>query len=204
MKIFEQGTDYYRRAYFGWQDKHTALVGVKMGYMDSANDLVDIALNRDGETDIKTLDTYIFPIVFLYRNSIEVSIKAIYFRAYDELPPGGHNLIVLWDKLTENVLTRLDENILENLIKGFNKEYDISDDKNRTLKNIRGMFLEFDKLGDKNADVFRYLMNKEGVLYFTKSEYVDYDNLKMSMNYLYDILDMLYNAIDEYYEDYTS
>lgn len=59
-----------------------SLYGVRQGYLDSANDLVEIAIREGSRGNIAKLDMYIFPIFFLYRHSIEISIKNIYHRFY--------------------------------------------------------------------------------------------------------------------------
>lgn len=69
MKIFKDTGLMEQSAHFGWQSKDSALFGLREGYKNSADDLVEIAIS-DGN-DIKTLDTYIFPILFSYRHSIE-------------------------------------------------------------------------------------------------------------------------------------
>lgn len=49
-------------AHFGWQNKDSALYGLREGYKNSADDLVNIAISNGA--DIKTLDTYIFQYCF--------------------------------------------------------------------------------------------------------------------------------------------
>ncbi|MEW6698676.1 MAG: hypothetical protein ACOY35_00010 [Bacillota bacterium] len=66
-KIFIGGENEYSRAYYGWQDGDLALFGLKEGYKNSADDLINVALVKGAKGDIKTLDTYIFPILFCYR-----------------------------------------------------------------------------------------------------------------------------------------
>jgi len=61
----------------GWQDGGLALYGLKEGYKNSADNLVEIALTEGSKGDIKTLDTYISPILFCYRHSLEISLKQI-------------------------------------------------------------------------------------------------------------------------------
>jgi|GEM_PF-6375160 len=80
-KVFVETMIQTRMAYFGWQDKSTALWGLKEGYKNSADSLVDIALQKG---DNETLDTYIFPVLFLYRHSLEISLKIIYHRLTEE------------------------------------------------------------------------------------------------------------------------
>ena len=104
MKIFEDTGKMQQSAYFGWQDKNDALLGLREGYKNSADDLVDIALENGNSN--KTLDTYIFPILFSYRHSIELSIKHIYMRAKGSLPKGGHDLLILWNKVKKGKKSR--------------------------------------------------------------------------------------------------
>lgn len=198
MKVFIEGKDPQRRAYFGWQDQDTALIGVKMGYKNSADDLVDIALREGEKSNIRTLDTYIFPIVFLYRNSIETSLKSIYFRFCGEILKGVHDLVVLWDNLNKDVLLEFEKDTFIEQVKSYKKEYRQYKIEGKDKQNIRRLLTEFNNLKDTNADVFRYLIDKKGELYFTESKFVDYDNLKETMEYIYEFLDFLYFITDDY------
>lgn len=63
-KIFIEGENPNSRAYYGWQDGGLALFGLKEGYKNSADNLVEIALDEGSEGDIKTLDIY-FPDTIL-------------------------------------------------------------------------------------------------------------------------------------------
>ena len=67
--------------------------------------LVKIAVNSGG--NLKILDTYIFPILFLYRHCIEISLKHIYMRAWGKIPRGGHNLLTLWDVIKEEIIDKI-------------------------------------------------------------------------------------------------
>ena len=122
-KIFLEGEDPNARAYYGWQDGGLALFGLKEGYKNSADNLVDIALNEGSKGDIKTLDTYIFPIIFCYRHSLEISLKQIYFRFYCDLPNGKHDLIMLFDNIKEKVIDVFNSsNFIEN-VKEYKKKF---------------------------------------------------------------------------------
>lgn len=68
-KIFVVTDNMGHAAYFGWQDKGQALYGLREGYKNSADDLVSLVINSN--CDSKMLDTYIFPIMFLYRHSLK-------------------------------------------------------------------------------------------------------------------------------------
>ena len=84
MKVFKDTGPMEQPAHFGWQDKDTALYGLREGYKNSADDLVDIAVSNGN--NIKTLDTYIFPVLFSYRHALELSLKHIYLRARGRMP----------------------------------------------------------------------------------------------------------------------
>lgn len=51
------------------QNKDEALYGLREGYKNSADELVEIALKSKGNP--KILDTFIFPIMFSYRHCLE-------------------------------------------------------------------------------------------------------------------------------------
>ncbi len=178
-KVFIEGKNFLERAYIGWQNDDLSLYGVKEGYKNSADDLVDIALMQGRKNNINILDTYIFPIMHSYRHSIEVSLKLIYYRAYNEIPKGGHDLLVIWDNyIIKRLLNDISISINQNEI----------DEIRMIIKELQGQ--------DSKADVWRYLINKQGSLYFTEWEYIDYANLKETINYLYSFLDGLYYAVD--------
>jgi len=182
-KIFIEGNDYYEFARFGWQNKDRALLGLREGYFNAANDLVDIVLKEGKKKNIKTLDTYIFPIVFLYRHSLEITLKQIYLRWYGKIPDNknNHDLIVIWDKIHKEIII---------------KELGIKD--NEISEQIRKFLIEINKY-DNKSDYFRYLMDKDGKLYFNKKQnHIDYPNLKENMQKLYDDLDGLYSEIDDF------
>lgn len=181
----------------GWQSEDSSLYGVKEGYLNSANDLVDIALREGRKGDIATLDTYLFPIFFLYRHSIEVSIKSIYYRFYGEMPKGGHNLLILWDEIFKKVIRYLDDpKFIEN-VKKYKQRFIIFSFNGINFSELRSMIKEINKI-DEQSDAFRYLIDKNGDLYFEKYKFIDYPNLKESMNYLYEVLDFIHTVVDEY------
>lgn len=184
-KVFIEGKNPMARAYIGWQIEDLSLYGVKEGYKKSADDLVDIALKKGKENRSDILDMYIFPIMHSYRHSIEVSLKLIYRRVYGEFPSGGHDLIVIWD-----------ESIVKKVVKDLNLNLDSNDSKEirRLIKELEGQ--------DFKADVWRYLMNKDGSIYFTEWQFIDYLNIKETMNYLYNFLDGMYYEVDDILSSY--
>ena len=55
MKVFKNSGCMEQSAHFGWQNKDEALLGLREGYKESADKLVEIAL--ENANNIKILDT---------------------------------------------------------------------------------------------------------------------------------------------------
>lgn len=210
MKIFIDSGNMEQSAYFGWQSEGLALYGLREGYKNSADDLVGIAL-KDGTP--KILDTYIFPILFSYRHSLEISLKHIYYRCRGSLPKGGHNLLTLWDEVNREVIDGFINNAsaIEE-VKSYKENFIPYSLEGISLSKIRLLLKEFqeanqkeaertnpsEKQTDQNADVWRYLINTDNDLYFTHWHYIDYLALKESISFLYEVLDFIYHITDEY------
>lgn len=210
MKIFKDTGLIEQSAHFGWQNKDEALYGLREGYKNSADELVEIALECKGNP--KILDTFIFPIMFSYRHCLELFLKHIYQRAWGKLPAGGHNLLVLWDQVEKEIIDKMicseefikqvqqyKENFIRYSLEGIN------------LNQIRGMLKEIQEANqqkqeinpaikqvDQNAEVWRYLIATDDNLFFTCGHSVDYLVLKDSMNQIYETLDFIYHIVDEY------
>ena len=105
MRVFKDTGLMEQSAHFGWQNKDQALYGVREGYKNSADELVKIALENGNNP--KILDTFIFPILFSYRHSLEISLKHIYMRARGKMPKGGHNLLNLWDNVKKEIIDEM-------------------------------------------------------------------------------------------------
>ena len=210
MRIFEETGIMSQSAHFGWQNKDQALYGLREGYKNSADELVEIVLNNGN--DIKKLDTYIFPIIFSYRHSIEISLKHIYLRAYGQLPLGGHNLLVLWDTINKEIIEKfINSNDFVEQVKKHKKRFVKYSLDGISVNKIRLLIKELQEANqraeevkttakqiDQNAEVWRYLISTDGELFFRYSHSIDYVSIKESINYLYEVLDFLYHIIDEY------
>ena len=197
-------------AHFGWQDKDQALYGLREGYKNSADELVKIAVNSGG--NLKILDTYIFPILFLYRHCIEILLKHIYTRAWGKIPRGGHNLLTLWDVIKEEIIDKIicSEDFVEQvkLYKENFIKYNLKDiDCNRIRLMIKELQesnqkdAEIDpnkKQVDQNAEVWRYLISTDENLFFFRGHSIDYLVLKKGIDYIYEVLDYIYYIVDEY------
>lgn len=210
MKVFVDTDLMNQSAHFGWQDKDEALYGLREGYKNSADELVEIAVNSGN--NLKILDTYIFPILFSYRHCLEISLKHIYMRAWGKIPAGGHNLLTLWDIIKVEIIDKMinSEEFIEQ-VKEY-KEHFIQYDLNGVECNkIRSMLKELQEANqrdteiepakkqvDQNAEVWRYLMSADENLFFTKGHSIDYLILKDGIGYIYEALDYIYHIVDEY------
>lgn len=196
-KIFIKGKNPLTSAHFGWQNQVSALWGIKEGYKNAADVLVDTALERGISGDRKTLDTYIFPAIFLYRHSLEISLKLIYQRFYGKLPPGGHKLASLWDKVYNDVIRDINNEDFLNQVKQYKQNFIKYPTEDIDFDELKSHFEELQNI-DKESDVWRYLIKKDGNLYFTNGESIDYLNLKNVMGKIFDILSFFYHIISEY------
>lgn len=210
MKIFKNTEMMNQSAHFGWQTKDEALYGLREGYKKSADELVNIVL-ENGE-DIKMLDTFIFPILFSYRHSIEISLKHIYQRARGKMPEGGHNLLTLWDKVKNDVIDEIicSEEFIS-LLKTYKQDFILYNLNGINLNEIRTMIKELQEANqqgkevkpeikqvDQNAEVWRYLISTDDELFFTCAHSIDYTVLKEGIDHIYTILEYIYDIVDEY------
>ncbi len=210
MKVFEETGIMSQSAHFSWQNKDQALYGLLEGHKNSADELVEIVLNS-GE-NIKKLDAYIFPIIFSYRHSIEISLKHIYLRVYGQLPSGGHNLLTLWDTINKEIVEKLiSSNDFIEQVKQYKKHFFEYSLNGISLDKIRLLIKELQEANqrveevkttrkqiDQNAEVWRYLISTDGELFFKCSHSIDYVSLKESIDYLYEVLGFIYFIVDEY------
>ncbi|MDD2487492.1 MAG: hypothetical protein PHS92_03915 [Candidatus Gracilibacteria bacterium] len=170
-KIFKANGNPSTSGHFGWQgdDKMLLFYGLKEGYKNSADKLVDIALEDGGAI---TLDTFVFPIAFLYRHYIEIEIKRLYYYVFGKFPKQSHNLQELFNILKIDILDK-SETIL-NLIK-HNPEI---------ISEIKSIISEFHEM-DEKGDVFKYLTDKNYKPYFEEFEYINYPQIKESIDKIY-------------------
>lgn len=185
-------------AYLGWKNEEESLYGIRDGYKDAADDLVDIALQKgNGGNNIKVLDTYIYPICFLYRHSIEISLKLIYWRCYHKLPDHVHDLMTLFKSVKNEVIRLLKDDDFINQIKSYKKDFHKYDIDSIQIEDLSKSIESINK-DDPISDRYRYLMNTKNILYNTQSSFIDYSKLKDFYTDIYEKLDFVYFVTDEY------
>jgi hypothetical protein len=165
--LFVQGGDYFEFAHFGWGDIWQQFCGYCMGYKESADRLVDGALES---RDISRLDTVVFPALFLYRQFIELSLKLaiLEFSQGDHskkiatLKQHNHNLEALWKEFVKVLPKARNENELT------------------TIQVVEKYICEFSAL-DKSSFSFRYPVTKELTLNFGEEQRINLRHVKERM-----------------------
>ena len=201
--LFTNDPEWNKSATIGWQTREKALWGVKDGYKNAANDLVKIALKKGRQNDIHTLDTYIFPVMFLYRQSLEVSLKLILLQCFGKKPilKNGHSLSELWKLVNEDVIIGIIENKkFHEVVKTYKKKFYKLSTEGIDFSYIEKLLLDIME-NDKNSDVWRYLINRKGDLYFNGQKYINYCDIKTRFNKVYDYFDYIYDCCCEYLSD---
>jgi nitrate reductase assembly molybdenum cofactor insertion protein NarJ len=171
-KLFEtESSRYYEFSHVGWGDMETQFTGYIMGYKDAADHLVDTAL---ASKSILILDTYIYPIIFLYRQFLELSIKSIYLK-YSE------------DTIEKKIGTIND--VSHNLHKAWNKILPILQEASETLEEkemveaVQDYVMQFHQF-DQSSFTFRYPMDLQLNKNLNKEQRIDIKNLKLRMDEL--------------------
>lgn len=182
-KLFIQEGDYYEFSHFGWGTEQVQFYGYIAGYKDSADLLIENAIKSK---DISVLDTAVFPILFLYRQFIELSLK--------------QSIIALSGENKENMSKKI-RNINHDLNKAWKEYYDImsnsmSENELKTLKIVEKYIQEFHEI-DKGSFNFRYPITKEMELVFGSEKRVNLLHLKNIINeisnYFSGSLDYMYD-----------
>lgn len=181
--LFKHGENLNQFGYIGWGNTGTQFFGYYSGYKDAADVLVDKVLS---EGDSFSLDRLIYPIVFLYRQSLELLLKHIFIEYADmsrddtirTIKSVSHNLISIWNKVKP---------LLEKVLRD-----DPAKDKISWLNSV---IIEFDE-HDRNSFNFRYPITRNGDRIHSEHQYIDYPNLKDEMNNVYDFLETIQSMLD--------
>jgi len=182
-KIFLPGGNIKEYSYFGWGKTTTQFYGYIMGYKDAADILIEDATHSDSNMK---LDTLIFPVLFLYRHSIELYLKRIYLELFEEnlnekktfLKKRGHNLMAVWEKV-RIIIERYS-------MEEEKKDIPIAEEYIKQINQI-----------DENSFNFRYPVTKELERIHSESKIINLPNLKERMSEIYNFLDAVYNVIGE-------
>ncbi|MBJ6726804.1 hypothetical protein [Geomesophilobacter sediminis] len=167
-KLFVQGGDYFEFAHFGWGDMWQQFYGYCAGYKRAADCLVDDAICS---CDTSRLDTVIFPVLFLYRQFIELSLKQLILEFGDgscdekveRLKQLNHDLDASWREFVRLLPKSIEAH------------------EQKTVKVVEKYIREFAGV-DKSSYSFRYPVAKNLTLIFGKEQRLNLRHLKERMS----------------------
>lgn len=176
--VFCADDDWKANACLGWMQDGMDLYA--RGYKDAGDRIVEfVLLNATGQ------DTLIYPVVFLYRQYIELRLKEIIREGLILLDEGNdfpkhHKIWDLWCVVKKIA------------IKAFEKEDSQSD-----LQYAEHVIKEFSKI-DPDSFSFRYPINKQGEKTIEGIKYINIRRLAMHVEELYKDLEGISTAISVY------
>ena len=187
-KLFEGRAKDRSNADIGWM--HSKSPFYCDGYKNAARELSSNFENRRTEEK----DSLVFPIVFLYRQYIELSLKDLIRELDLKLKNNRndkvlekHNLLPLWHeaiKLYEQLVTA---NALGLIF------------TDKTTSKELSIISQFDKL-DKGSFSFRYATDKNGTENLEKINYISVNNFKENIEL---VVKYIENMIETIYHSYT-
>ncbi|MFB3302089.1 hypothetical protein [Pseudomonas sp. AMR01] len=174
--LFIRGDDWHNNAMLGWT--HFPLDLYAAGYKDAADGLLFALAERK-----VSLDSVIYPLVFLYRQGIELELKLMVplARRLAEKPEKldhSHGLMPLWGELRE-LLEKLDPR---------------KDDKE--LPAMESFIQQLDKI-DPASYAFRYPTTKKGAASLPDLQYVNVRHLSEIMNSVFKMLSGIHSLLGE-------
>ncbi len=182
-KLFKETGSYYEHAHFAWGNWETQFVGYTDGYKDSADELIEQAISSG---EIQKLDTFVFPICFLYRQYLELEMKGLYLKYSEDssdekgktIKAVNHSLLKIWNKIKEILTENADET------------------EKQSIDIVEEYITEFHHY-DQSSFSFRYPIDKELKLQFGSEMRLDLSNLKDRMNELQNFFDGSEGALSE-------
>ena len=177
-KLFAEGEDWWMNACLNWyHDPSELYIG---GYKEAADALIKCVANREGSAD-----SLIFPIVFLYRQYIELRLKSL-------LEDGRRLLDREHESKNEHRLSALWPEVLSMLMEIW------PDGNNKDLRIIDGLIKKFEQV-DPRSTAFRYPKNHSGSKSVNlESPRVNLRNLSEVIGAMAIILDGAASGISEY------
>lgn len=149
------------------------------GYKNSADVLVEYVSSQG-----RKQDTFVYPIVFLYRQYIELALKDL-IRQCQSLQdtlnptPQGHNIDLLWRECRK-LLTIISSGEAEN-----------------KLDQVGRLISEFSSV-DSTSTAFRYPETKDGKPSLPDLDRIDLYNLGVTVGKIHNLLDAAGSQIREY------
>lgn len=167
-KLFIEGGNYHEFSHFGWGNTPQEFAGYIHGYKEAADTLLSQAISSN---DISKLDTWVFPVLFLYRQYVELQMKDMVLNYGNMdlkvqksfLKKSSHNLMKIWNELKP---------MLENIA---------CDNKEKNDVEIVESYIQQLHDRDPNSMVFRYPIRKDLQKALDKEYRINLKNLSERM-----------------------
>lgn len=174
-RLVRETDECYHFAHFAQGNIETQFYGYMQGYKETADTLITHAVNSK---NIRILDTFVFPICFLYRQYVELAMKNIFlqYSGVDKeakikvIKKVSHNLIEIW-KIIKPILIQ-----------------ETTEEEKKDIEVVEDYIKQFNEF-DKSSFIFCYLTNKELDLSFNEAQYLDLINLRERMNEVYNFFE---------------
>jgi hypothetical protein len=176
QQLFIRRDDWHNNAMLGWT--HFPWDIYAAGYKDAADALVGALAERKA-----SLDSVIYPLVFLYRQGLELQLKLILplarrLAGKEAVADHKHGLMPLWSELRQH---------LEQLDPG-------KDDQE--LPAIEDFIRQLDTV-DPGSFAFRYPVTKKGEVSLPELRHVNVRHLSEIMNSVFTLLGGIYSCLGE-------
>jgi hypothetical protein len=168
--LFIEYGKYYEYSHYGWGDIHVQFSGYILGYKNAA-DLLVRRMNR--VKDISYSDTIVYPVIFLYRQYLELQIKYIFCYFVEKpinekekiLNKYGHDLLKMWREIKDTLLE------------------DVSDSEKEDIENVEKYIDQYNEF-DKTSFKYRYPIDKN-------VNPVNQKTIRINLNHLRNCIDEL-------------
>lgn len=185
--LFTTTDKYLEFAHVGWGDVGVQFYGFIKGYKDAADKLVEEAIKSK---NIAILDTYVYPVLFLYRQFLELSMKDIY------LSYSNHDLE---QKIKTISKVSHDLEKIWFIIKPIIQEGNTGDNTDDTLEIVEDYINQFNSF-DKSSFRFRYPIDKKLNPTIEKEDRIDLANIKARMTELESFFFGIDGMLDELHQ----
>ncbi|MEN8280094.1 hypothetical protein [Acinetobacter gerneri] len=183
MELFKGIAKDKTNADIGWMNSKAS--AYEYGYLRAAQIL---SINYENHHTIDK-DSLIFPIIFLYRQHIELSLKSIIRNLYIKLQVkkhdqllGKHKLLLLWDKTIELYSEYV------------NKKKPTLLFTNQNFKEERKIISEFNLI-DEDSFSFRYSTDKKGNELLNDISYISLNNFQLKISIVIKTIENIFNTI---------
>lgn len=197
-KFLIGGGDYLEQSVIGWSSsgKKIDFYRYVQGYSD-AGDYLKSLLTKDNNK----LEVLFLPMCYLYRNSVELSLKRIliedikidYNRAMKIITRKKHSVLGIWNKVKSEI------------------EKCANTDEDTTVSSVEKYIIGLQNI-DSSSDKFRYPTDKNLDFHFNNNEKFDFENVALCFKELLSFLDAVDGELSarreweiemtNYYDDY--